>query len=174
MFHGVPTLISKATRPIQALIRWLASTRPGSAVLSRSLPGIDPLVLRLTRGRATLTSTLAGVPVMMVTTRGARSGKLHRVPLLPVRDPADARRFALIASNWGQRRIPAWYFNLKARPQAECEMDGSTAAYTVHEAQGDEYELFWRAAVEIYHGYARYRERAGRRIPILVMERHEA
>ena len=156
---------------LQALVRRLASTRPGSWVLARSLSSVDPVALKLTRGRATLTSILAGVPVVMVTTRGARSGKLRTVPLVPVQDPFDHQRIALVASNWGQRRFPMWYFNLKAHPQAECELQGRTATYVAHEAQGDEYEVFWRAAVGLYGGYSLYKHRAGRRIPILVMER---
>jgi len=162
--------MSNAFRSIQALVRRLASTRPGSWILSRSLPSVDPVILRLTRGRHTLTSLLAGVPVVMVTTRGAHSGNRHTVPLLPIHDPDNPERFALIASNWGQPRFPMWYFNLKAHPQAHCALDGRRAIYLAHEAQGEEYERLWRAAVGLYRGYALYRQRAGRRIPIMVME----
>ncbi len=152
-------------------IQNLAATRPGSWLLARVLYRLDEFVLRISRRRWTLTGLLAGVPVMMVTTTGARSGLRRTVPLLPVHEAGDAGRFALIASNWGQKHAPAWYFNLKKNPRAECQVDGRTGAYLAHEAAGDEYARFWEAAVDTYFGYRLYKQRAGRTIPILVMEK---
>ena len=108
--------------------------------------------------------------MVMVTTTGRRSGKPRTSPLLPIRDPSNPGSFALIASNWGRPHYPAWYFNLKANPQAECDVEGRTRQYAAREAAGEEYERFWEYATETYAGYVLYKQRAGRRIPVLVME----
>ncbi len=155
-----------------AINQKIASSRPGAWSFARTLHHIDPLVLRLTGGRSTLTSLLAGAPVVMVTTTGAKSGLPRTVPLLCIRDRSDPDRFALVASNWGQRHYPAWYFNLKANPRATCALAGHVATYGAREASGEEYERFWQRATEAYLGYPLYKQRAShRRIPIMVMTR---
>ncbi len=161
----------KKYRPFHALIQRLASSAPGSWLLGRVLRYADRFVMWLTAERTSLTSILAGVPIIMVTTTGARSGQPRTSPLLPIWDPAQAGRFALIASNWGQHRLPSWHYNLKKNPHATCHMDGHIEAYAAREASGEEYERFWGYAVDTYFGYALYKQRAGRRIPILVMEK---
>lgn len=78
--------------------------------------------------------------------------------------------FALVASNFGQDHNPAWYYNLKANPCATCVIDGKSGEYMAHEAQGEEYEQYWRSAVEMFAGYALYKQRTMRKhIPIMVM-----
>ncbi len=90
--------------------------------------------------------------------------------MLCIRDRRDPERFALIASNWGQRRHPAWYYNLKANPQARVTIDGQARDYRAQEATDEEYERFWNYARETYFGFDLYRKRAGdRHIPILVL-----
>jgi deazaflavin-dependent oxidoreductase (nitroreductase family) len=80
--------------------------------------------------------------------------------------------FAIVASNFGQRHNPAWYYNLKANPRVSCTLGGAVASYHAHEAQGEEYDRFWRLALETYIGFPGYRERAGERhIPIMVLRR---
>ncbi len=157
--------------PWHTLVQKLSSSAPGSWVLAHGLRYLDRFVVWISRGRTSLTGILAGVPVVMVTTTGARSGRSRTSPLLPIWDREQAGRFALIASNWGQHHFPAWYFNLKKNPRSVCIISGQTAEYFAHEAAGDEYDRFWGYAVDMYFGYALYRQRAGRRIPILIMER---
>ena len=149
----------------------MASTRPGAWFYSHTLHRFDRIFLRLTGGRATMSNLLAGLPVVMVTTTGAKSGLARTLPLMCIRDERDARKFAIIASNWGQRHYPAWYFNLKANPRASCSIRGQVAEYVAHEADGEEYEMFWQYATDTYIGYPLYKERVSRRrIPIMVME----
>ena len=118
----------------------------------------------------TMSSLVAGVPLVVVTTTGARSGLPRTVPLLCIRDELDPATFALIATNWGQAQYPAWYFNLKANPRAACSIAGETGQYMAHKAVGEEYARFWQYAADTYLGYPLYRQRIhGRNIPIMVM-----
>jgi deazaflavin-dependent oxidoreductase (nitroreductase family) len=148
----------------------MASSRPVSWFFSRSLHYFDWAFLKLSGGRTTLTNILSGLPMLVLTTTGARSGLPRTLPLVFIPDPQDPHRFALIASNWGQAHHPGWYFNLKANPRATCSLDGRESLFIAHEANGDEYERFWQYAAELYFGYTLYKKRAGdRKIPILVL-----
>ena len=155
----------------------IASSQAGAWVMRRILHHIDRLVFRLSGRRATFTSWLAGVPVVMVTTRGARSGLPRSLPLMCIgRDPASGT-FALVASNFGQHPYPAWYYNLKADPHATCNLRGQTDAYLAREAVDAEYERYWQLAQGAYLGFPLYKARAShRRIPIMVLspQREEA
>ena len=157
--------------PFHASVQKMASTAAGSWFLGRVLRYLDRITILLSGGRTTLTIMLSGLRVAMVTTTGARTGRLRTQPLAPIRDPRAPERFALIASNWGQHRFPSWYYNLKKNPRANCGLDGRTASYVAHEAAGEEYDLFWNCAADTYIGFRLYQQRAGRRIPIMVMER---
>lgn len=152
------------------LVHRITSSRVGARFFSRIAHHLDRAVLKLTGGRTTLTGLVAGVPVVVLTAIGARSGLPRTVPLLFIRDERNPNRFALIASNWGQRRYPAWYHNLKANPHAICSINGRRAEYVADEASDEEYERYWRQAVKLYPGFANYKQRASeRRIPIMVM-----
>lgn len=155
----------------QSVMQRFASSQFGSWLFSIILHDTDRMVLNLTGGRATLSNALAGMPVVMVTTTGAKSGQPRTLPLVYVADDRNPGVIALIASNWGQKHNPAWYYNLKAHPRATCSIDGAAKEYLAREASGEEYERFWGYAVDTYFGYALYKQRAGERhIPILVME----
>ncbi len=148
----------------------IAASPPGAWFYARTLHHFDGLFLRLSGGRVTMTSLVAGLPVVIVTTTGAKSGKPRTVPLLGIRDERDTATFALIASNWGQQHYPAWYFNLKANPRATCSIAGQTGQYLAHEAIEEEYARFWQYAADTYRGYPLYKQRIhGRNIPIMVV-----
>lgn len=148
----------------------ITASGPGAKILSRILHHVDPVVFKLTRGRRTLTSLITGLPIVMLTTTGRKSGRPRTLPLLGVWDAEQAGRFALIASNWGQQRNPGWYYNLKAHPLAHCVINGDHGDYRAHEATGEEYDRFWRCAEATYPGFTAYKKRAaGRHIPIMIM-----
>jgi deazaflavin-dependent oxidoreductase (nitroreductase family) len=155
---------------LHSTIQKISSTRPVSWFLSRTLHHIDRVFLKLSNSRVTLTSILAGMPMLVLTTTGAKSGLARSLPLVFIRDEQDPNVFALIASNLGQQHNPGWYFNLKANPRATCSVAGQVGKYIAHEASAEEYEMFWRYATETYNGYSLYKQRADhRKIPIMVL-----
>jgi len=145
----------------------LASTALMASVLARVIHHVDQPLFRLSGGRTTLTSLVTGLPVVTLTTTGAKSGQPRTVPLIAI---PDGDQMVLIASNFGQAHHPAWVLNLRATPQATIARNGITRSYVAHEAEGAEYDEYWRRAVALYAGYAAYKERtSGRRIPIMVL-----
>ncbi len=144
---------------------------PAGAWLSaRTLHHVDRLVVRVSGGRQTAAGLLGGLPIVMVTTTGRRSGRPRTLPLTAVPDPAGGGRFYLIASNWGGATHPAWYHNLQADPTATVAHNGAQAAYTARELVGPERDAAWARAVGLYPGYALYqRWRPERQIPVLAL-----
>jgi len=152
------------------LIQRISSTHVVSWFFARNLYRIDEFYLKLSHGRKTLTQVLSGLPVVLLTTTGARSGLPHTTPLACIPDPDQPNCFAVIASNLGQPHHPAWYYNLKEHPRATGVVDGQVEIYIAHEANDEEYARFWQFAIEIYPGYQLYQKRLGnRRIPIMVL-----
>lgn len=155
----------------QRIILKLAMLRPFSWLLARSLYRLDPVVMRLSGDRASLTSLLSGLPVATLVTRGRKSGLERRTPLIP---QVDGERLVFIASNFGQKHSPGWHHNLKANPQAEVILGGERRRYHARQATGEERERYWQMAVRSYPGYAAYARRAkGREIGVWVLERAE-
>ena len=107
-----------------------------------------------------------GLPVIILTTRGNRSGKVRKTPLMRVEHEG---RYALVASLGGAPQHPVWYYNLKADPEAVTVQDGpSVIDMTVAEISGEERTLWWDRAVEAYPSYADYQRSTERRIPVFV------
>jgi deazaflavin-dependent oxidoreductase (nitroreductase family) len=125
-------------------------------------------VFRATRGRYTFASLAAGIPVVMLTTTGARSGQPRTSPVLGFPTPDG---LVVIASNFGQRHHPAWYHNLRADPRGQVTVDGRTRPFVAREVTGEDRARLWREGLEIYPGWAAYERRAGgRRIAVLVLD----
>lgn len=153
---------------VQRLLRRFAASGPGSWLFARILHHIDRPVHRLTRGRHTFASLLAGIPVVMLTTTGAKSGRPRTVPVLavPLQDG-----IAIIASNYGQVRHPAWYYNLRANPEAEVVVDGVRRRVHAVEPDDERRAQIWQQAVRLYPGYDQYERRAAhRRISVFVLQ----
>ena len=111
--------------------------------------------------------TLGGRPVIILTSRGARSGKLRKTPLMRVEHEGC---YAVVASMGGAPRHPVWYFNLLAHPEVELQDGAERWDMTVRELAGEERKLWWTRAVEAYPPYADYQERTAREIPVLLLE----
>jgi len=144
-----------------SFIQKIASSSPGAWFFSRIAHHLDRIILKLSRGRMTLSSIVTGFSLVVITTTGAKSGLPRTLPVLYIRDKFDPNRHAIIASNWGQHHHPAWYFKLKAEPCATGSIDGQVRTYIAHETSGEEYERFWQRAVETYLGFPLYQQRAG-------------
>ena len=152
--------------PFKRFVRLSAGWKPMSLFYARTLHHIDRLVYRATNQRATFSGWIAGLPVVNLTTTGAKSGLPRTLPLLAI--PRDDG-FVVIASNYGQRRHPAWYHNLKANPRATARFEGATREMVARELAGDERDRWYRRGIEIYPGWVNYRDRTAgvRRIPVL-------
>jgi len=111
---------------------------------------------------------LQGRPVVVLTTRGARTGALRKTALMRVEHEG---RYAVVASRGGAPRHPQWYFNLVAHPEVELQDGPEKHDFLAHEATGAEREEWWARAVEAFAPYAEYQEKTSRLIPVFVLER---
>ncbi len=146
------------------LVRRFAASGPGSWLFARVLDRADRAVYRASGGRTTLSAVLSGLPVMMLTTTGARSGRETTVPILGFEE-GDA--VLVVASNYGQAHHPAWLHNLRAHPRARLEVRGAWRDVVAEEVESPERERYLAIATQVYPGYRRYEERAApRRISV--------
>jgi deazaflavin-dependent oxidoreductase (nitroreductase family) len=112
-------------------------------------------------------TTLRGVPVVVITSVGASSGKLRKNPVMRVEHGGV---YAAVASKGGAPQHPAWYRNLVDHPLVELQDQAAKADYTAHEASGDERAVWWKRAVEVWPDYADYQTKTDRQIPVFVLE----
>jgi deazaflavin-dependent oxidoreductase (nitroreductase family) len=112
-------------------------------------------------------TTIMGLPVVLLTIRGARSGKLRKVPLMRVEHDG---LYAIVASLGGAPDHPTWYFNVLANPQLELRDATMVKDVTAREVHGDEKALWWARAVEAFPNYAEYQRKTKREIPVFVLE----
>lgn len=113
-----------------------------------------------------LGGTTMGRPVIILTTVGARSGKLRKTPLMRVEHDGQ---YAVVASMGGAPKHPVWYFNIAAHSHVELQDGAVKRDYLAHEAAGDERALWWDRAVAAYPPYAEYQTKTTRRIPLFVL-----
>jgi deazaflavin-dependent oxidoreductase (nitroreductase family) len=154
------SLLYAQANPVQRAMRSLAASGPGSSLFAHVMDRIDEPVYRLTRGRHTFASLVSGLPVILLTTTGARSGLPRTVPVVGL---PTADGLAVIASNWGQRRHPAWYHNLLANPAGYVSINGTIRTFRASEAAGDVRARIWQEALRVYPGWSQYERRASNR-----------
>ena len=153
---------------LQRGVRRVGGTGAGAWLLARVAQRIDAPVYRLTGGRATFASLASGLPVVMLTTTGARSGRPRTVPVLGLPTPDG---LAVIASNWGRSRPPGWERNLRADPTATIAIGRHSRPVRAIEAEGERRDRIWREGLEVYPAWSAYERRAGeRRIAVFVFE----
>lgn len=152
----------------QRLVQALGSTRPGAWVFSKTIAAVDRLLFKLSKGRFTAPEILAGLPVIMVTTTGRKSGAARTSPLVGVPVGDD---LAIIGTNFGQTHTPAWVYNLEADPTATVALHDVSVPAVARPATEEERAQVFRVAAGIYPGYDKYQERiTGRTIRIFVLE----
>lgn len=111
-------------------------------------------------------NTLKGVPIIVMTSLGARSGKLRKTALMRVEHDGS---YAVVASKGGAPSHPTWYHNLVAHPLVELQDGPVKKDYSVRELSGEERETWWRRAVEVWAPYADYQTKTDRLIPVLLL-----
>lgn len=112
-------------------------------------------------------TTMRGLPVMILTTKGARSGKLRKTPLMRVEHNGA---YAAVASLGGSPSNPMWYYNAVANPHVELQDGPVKADMVAREVTGDEKAVWWQRSVEAFPDYADYQRKTDREIPVLVLE----
>ncbi|WP_291045913.1 nitroreductase family deazaflavin-dependent oxidoreductase [Herbiconiux sp.] len=113
---------------------------------------------------------LNGMPVVILTTVGAKSGKLRKTPLMRVEHDGE---YAVVASLGGAPKHPVWYFNIVKEPHVELQDRTEKHDYTAREVFGAEKDAWWERAVAAYPPYADYQTKTDREIPVFVLTRLE-
>lgn len=116
-------------------------------------------------------TTMRDKPVVVLTSRGVRTGKVRKTPLMRVEHDG---KYAAVASQGGAPKHPTWYYNLRADPHVELQDGPSKWDMTARELSGDEREIWWQRAVEAWPDYAEYQRNTDREIPVFVLERTSA
>jgi deazaflavin-dependent oxidoreductase (nitroreductase family) len=109
-----------------------------------------------------------GLPIVVVTNKGNKSGKVRKTPLMRVEHGGE---YALVASKGGAPTHPVWYYNLLADPEVQIQDGAEPVDYAVREVSGEERQLWWERAVKAYPPYAEYQEKTSREIPVFVASR---
>jgi deazaflavin-dependent oxidoreductase (nitroreductase family) len=109
---------------------------------------------------------LQGKPVILLTTIGAKSGKLRKTPLMRVEHDGE---YAIVASLGGAPKNPVWYHNVKAHPRVELQDGPVSKEYEAREVLGDEKAVWWERAVAVWPDYAEYQKNTDRQIPVFVL-----
>ena len=148
---------------VQRALQRFGGTAFGTAVISGVIGPLDRMVHRSTQGRATAGSLFGAMPVVMLTTVGARSGERRVQPLNAIPHEGDV---ALVGTNFGSGKVPAWAHNLRATPEATLTYGDREFAVVATEIEEAEHDRVFAAAIRIYAGYARYRREATNDIPI--------
>jgi deazaflavin-dependent oxidoreductase (nitroreductase family) len=110
--------------------------------------------------------TLRGVPVVLLTTRGRKTGKLRRTPLMRVEHDGE---YAVVASLGGAPKHPVWYWNIVAEPHVELQDGPAAGDYLAREVFGEEKARWWRRANEVWPDYDGYQRKTDRQIPVFVL-----
>lgn len=109
-----------------------------------------------------------GVPTLLLTTTGRRTGERHTTPLIYGR---DGERHVIVASKGGAPAHPGWYRNLRKQPEVELQVKDEVFAATARTADGEERERLWRLMAEVWPAYDDYARKTDREIPVVVLER---
>ncbi|MEY4338498.1 MAG: hypothetical protein RLZ14_348 [Actinomycetota bacterium] len=160
--------VMKGPNVFQRGFQRFASLRPMAWVFRHSAHHLDRWTARFTKGR-TLSGMLAGIPNIMLTTTGAKSGQQRTVPLVGLNIDGN---LAIVGTRFGSDQHPGWYHNLLKHPQATVEVHGTRSDVVARlVAPGAEYDRIMAVADNVYTGYAKYRSRiTDRHIPIFMLE----
>lgn len=125
---------------------------------------LHTILYRFSGGR--IGATILGMPMLLLTTWGRRTGKLRTTPLLYLPDDST---FVLVASNGGAVQHPTWWFNLRDHPEALVQIGPARGRVYAVEASPAERRRLWPLVLQIYPPYARYQARTDREIPLIIL-----
>lgn len=152
----------------QRTLQRLASTRLVAWLFQKTLYPMDRVLYRRSGGRVTVPGIMAGVPVIMLTTTGAKSGQLRTMPLLGI--PMGGA-LAILGTNYGQKPTPGWVYNLRANPAATVEYRGKSVTIVARLATPSEFEEAFVLAAKVYPAYDEYRDRIeGRKVSVFILD----
>jgi deazaflavin-dependent oxidoreductase (nitroreductase family) len=109
---------------------------------------------------------MKGKPIILLTTIGAKTGKIRKTPLMRVEHDGE---YAVVASLGGAPKNPVWYYNITAHPRVELQDGEVTKEYDAREVSGEEKAAWWERAVEAWPDYAEYQTKTDRQIPVFVL-----
>jgi deazaflavin-dependent oxidoreductase (nitroreductase family) len=142
-------------------LTWLRRSAP---LLTRA----HAVAIRLSGGRIRRSFLFTGgMPVLVLTTVGRKTGRSRSTPIGYLR---HGEGFAVLASNAGSDRSPAWWLNLQAEPRAEILAERTRYAVTARQADAEEQEALWRTFASLNPGFDEYRRLTKRRIPVILLE----
>lgn len=150
--------------PLRTAALWLGA-RPWLPRLAPVIVATDRALERITRGRLTVL-TPTGLPGLMLTVVGRRSGQPRSVPLLGI---PHSGGWVVVGTNWGTDTVPSWVLNLRAAGQGVVRVHGVDTVVGAREARGDERAALWRDLVAVYPNYAAYAARTSRRFPVILL-----
>jgi deazaflavin-dependent oxidoreductase (nitroreductase family) len=135
-----------------------------TTALQNALTAIHTFLYRKTNGA--IGGKVVNCPVLLLTTRGRKTGKLRTVPLLYL---ADGDTVALVASNGGATKHPTWWLNLQSKPEAEIQIRGIQQQVRAEKAGAEDKRRLWPRLTAMYPGYKRYQEITNRDIPVVIL-----
>ena len=158
----------KTPNAAQRAVQRLASTKPVAWVYQKMFYPIDRMLYRKSGGRVTVPSLMLGLPVIMLTTTGARSGQPRTMPLVGI-PMGDA--LAILGTNFGQKPTPGWVYNLRADPTATVEYRGASVEVVARLATASETDDAFALAAKVYPAYNEYRDRIeGREVSAFILD----
>ncbi len=149
---------------MMVLISSTASRERARRSLIYTLGRVHQAVIRASGGR--VLGRVAGMPVLLITTAGRRTGRPRTVPLTYLRDGGD---LVVVGSFGGSDRAPAWWLNLEHDSRATVQLGEVTIAVSARTADAEERARLWPTVIGTYPGYARYQARTRRQIPIVLL-----
>lgn len=145
----------------QRFTQRVTGTRGGAWLSQRTLYPIDRAIFRWTDGRHSVPGLMAGLPVILLTTTGAKTGRERTMPLVGTPWGED---LAIIGSNYGQEHTPGWVYNLEADPTATVAYRDVSVPVTARRLGEEESDEVFAKAASVYPGYGKYRGRADHRV----------
>jgi len=152
---------------LRRIILNLAATRQGLWTFHLYVHMIDLPISRLTKGVFVPSAYWNIMPIIYLTTTGAKSGLPHSTPVLCI---PDGENLILVGSNWGNPKNPSWAYNLRANPQTQVRKGKTVKDFSARELGGDERAVYWQKAVRFYPPYVSYEQRSNRLLPIFLLE----